>query len=599
MIVFMKELQEKKSLKGYKNLFKYIGYFKRYKLLCVGFWISLIVTGVISFFNPLALGKVISHMTITRNFDKAITYALIFLGLEFVAQLNSLIRTPLFKKLENYVKRDVKLEVLRDSFNINIGEYEKLGNGAFVTRLTSDLDSLANSFKSISETFVSFMSKIGFIVFIFITNVWLGLFLLGFIVLRYFVYRIRMHYYAKLKPAVLRKSEHINSSIGESVRGIKDIKTLGLGKNIINRIKNLQNDYMKADNKEWYVGVGLCRTADIVSSLCNFLFICLCVYLIGINQLDLTIFYSVYVYKNNVMSFAVELGYLQDYFKEMEVNALRVFQLSDSSSYLHDQFGDIQIDNFKGRIEFKNVSFEYIKGKKILDKISFKAKANNHIAFVGESGCGKSTIVSLICRLYKPSKGKILVDGVDLQSLNQDFSQNVTMVNQSPYLFNLTIRENMQLVKPDVTDDEIFDALKLANAYDFINTLPKGLDSFLGEGGTRLSGGQKQRICIARALLKNSKIIIFDEATSALDNISQELVIDSIEQLKKNKTIITIAHRLTTIKNCDVIYFIDKGKIVDSGTHDYLLKNNKKYSTLYNKQKRDDKLAEQSNKLSD
>ena len=593
----MKELKDKKAIKGYKNLFKYLGYFKRYKLLCIGFWISLILTGIISFFNPLVLGKVISHMTISKNFNKAIICALIFFALELLSQLNSVIRTPLFKKLENYVKRDVKLEVLRDSFNINIGEYEKLGNGAFVTRLTSDLDSLANSFKRISETFVSFMSKIGFIVFVFITSVWLGLFLIGFIILRYLVYRIRMHYYAKLKPAVLRKSEHINSSIGESVRGIKDIKTLGLSKNIVNRVKDLQDDYIKADNKEWYVGVALCTIANIISSLCDFLFICLCIYLIGISQLELTIFYSVYVYKNSVMSFAVELGWLQDYFKEMEVNAHRVFQLSSSTTYIHDTFGDNQIDNIKGRIQFKNVDFEYIKGEKILDKINFKVKPNSHIAFVGESGCGKSTIVSLLCRLYKPIKGKILVDGVDLQSLNQDFSQNITMVNQSPYLFNLTIRENMQLVKPAVTDDEIFDALKLANAYNFVKALPKGLDSFLGEGGTRLSGGQKQRICIARALLKDSKIIIFDEATSALDNISQELVIESIEKLKKNKTIITIAHRLTTIKNCDVIYFIDKGKIVDSGTHEYLLKNNKKYSTLYNKQKLDDKIVERNRHL--
>lgn len=592
----MKELQEKKSIKGYKNLFKYLGYFKRYKLLCIGFWLSLILTGVISFFNPLVLGNIITHMTISQDFDKAIMHALIFFILELTSHINAVVRTPLFKKLENYVKRDVKLEVIRDSFNINIGEYEKLGNGAFVTRLTSDLDSLANSFKRISETFVSFMSKIGFIVFVFITNVWLGLFLLGFIILRYLVYLIRMHYYAKLKPAVLRKSERINSTIGESVRGIKDIKTLGLGGNIVNRVKDLQEDYIKADNKEWYVGVALSTTTSLISSICNFLFICLCVYLIGINQLDLTIFYSVYVYKNNVMSFAVELGHLQDYFKEMEVNAHRVFQLSSPNAYIHDQFGDTHIDNFKGKIQFKNVSFEYIKGKKILDKISFKVKSNSHIAFVGESGCGKSTIVSLICRLYKPTKGKIFVDGIDLQTLNQDFGQNITMVNQSPYLFNLTIRENMQLIKTDVTDDEIFEALKLANAYDFVKALPKGLDSFLGEGGTRLSGGQKQRICIARTLLKNSKVIIFDEATSALDNISQELVIDSIEKLKKDKTIITIAHRLTTIKNCDEIYFIDKGKIIDSGTHEYLLKNNKKYSTLYNKQKRDDKLAEQNQK---
>lgn len=583
----MKDLKEKKSIKGFKNLFRYLSHFKKYKWLCIGFWISLLATGILSFFMPLVLGNIISHMTITQNFDKAIHQALIYLALESISHINGLIRTPLFKKLENYVKRDAKLEIIKETFNINIGEYEKLGNGTFVTRLTGDLDSLANSFKSISETFVSFMSKIGFIVFVFITNIWLGLFLIAFIIIRYLVYQIRMHYFTKMKPAVLRKSELINSTIGESVRGIKDIKTLGLNNNITNRVKVLQEDYMKADNKEWYVGTGLCTFADFVSSLCNFLFILLCVYLIGINQLELTIFYSVYIYKNNVMSFAVELGHLQDYFKEMEVNASRVFQLSSPDTYIHDKFGNLDLPVFHGKIEFKNVSFEYVKGEKILDDVSFCVNANNHIAFVGESGCGKSTIVALICKLYDPVEGTILFDDVNSRALTQDFGKNVSMVNQSPYLFNLTIRENMQLVKEDVTDDEIFEALKLANAYNFVKNLPLGLDSFLGEGGTRLSGGQKQRICIARALLKNSKVLIFDEATSALDNISQEYVIDSIEQLKQDKTIITIAHRLSTIENCDMIYFIDKGKIIDSGTHEYLLKNNKKYATLYNKQKKD------------
>ena len=582
----MIELNEKKAIKGFKNLKKYLSYFKKYKWLCIGFWASLILTGFISFFSPLALGNVISHMTVTQNFDMALKSAWVFAGLEFLGILIALSRVPFFKKLENYVKRDVKLHVIKDSFNINIGEYEKLGNGAFITRLTNDLNALANSFRSISETFVNFMSRIGFIIFVFVINVYLGLFLLAFIIVRYLVYIVRMHYFAKMKPGVLRRYEYINSVIGESIRGINDIKTLGLGTNILKRVENLQNDFNKADNKEWYVGSVLANAAGVVRVVCNLLFIVLCVYLIGIESLDLTIFYSVYVYKNNVMEFAVQLGTLQDQFKEMEVNAHRVFQLTDDNAYVHDKFGNVELPVFHGNIEFKNVSFEYEEGVKILDDISFKIESNTHIAFVGESGCGKSTIVALICKLYDPTSGTILFDDTNSRSLAQEFGKNVAMINQSPYLFDLTIRENMQLVKNDATDEEIFEALKLANAYDFVIELPKGLDSFLGEGGTRLSGGQKQRICIARALLKKSKVLIFDESTSALDNLSQERVMESVEEIKKDTTIITIAHRLSTIEDCDVIYFIDKGKIADFGTHKELLKNNKKYFALYNKQKK-------------
>ena len=583
----MNDAKEKKSIKGYKNLKQYLKYFKKYKWLCIGFWISLLCTGVISFFAPLVLGKVISFMTVSRDFEKAKIYALIFAGIETLSMIVYLIRVPFFKKLENYVKRDVKLNIIRDSFNINIGEFEKLGNGTFITRLTSDLDSLALSFKQISETVVDFMSKIGFIVFVFVINYWLGLFLVGFILLRYFIYQIRMYYFTSMKPGVLRKSEDINSMIGESIRGIKDIKTLGLSDNLIGRINGLQMDYIKADNKEWYVGSALCALANFVSVLCNLFFIYLCIALIGIGQLDIAVFYSVYIYKNSVMEFAVHLGHLQDYFKEIEVSAHRVFQLTHEENYTHDKFGNVCLPIYNGNIEFKNVSFSYTEEEKILDNVSFKIKSNTHVAFVGESGCGKSTIVALICKLYDPTEGTILFDDTNSMVLDQSFGKNVAMVNQAPYLFNLTIRENMQLVKPDVTDEEIERALKFANAYDFIEDLPAGLGSFLGEGGTRLSGGQKQRICIARALLKDSKIIIFDEATSALDNISQQYVMDSVEELKKDKTIITIAHRLSTIENCDQIYFVDKGKIVSHGTHKYLLKNNKKYAALYNKQKRE------------
>ncbi len=587
----MKDVQEKKSVKGHKNLAKYLHYFKNYKGLCLTFWFLLLVTGVIGFFSPLILGKVISYMTVTKEFDKAITYAIYLAALETGGAIVSLIRVPFFKKLENYVKRDVKLAIIKDSFNINISEYEKLGNGAFVTRLTSDLNSLANSFKSISETLVDFMSKIGFIIFVFVVNYWLGLFLLAFIAIRYFVYQIRMYYFTRMKPGVLRKAENINSMIGEGVRGIKDIKTLGLGENVADRINSLQTDYMKADNKEWYVGSFLCTCAGLVSIVCNLLFIVLCVILIEQGQLELAIFYSVYVYKNSVMQFAVHLGNLQDYFKEMEVNAFRVFELTSEKTYKHDKFGNVELPVFHGNIEFKNVCFEYETGEPILDNVSFKIESNMHVAFVGESGCGKSTIVALICKLYDPTSGVILFDDVNSRALTQEFGKNISMINQYPYLFNLTIRENMQLVKKNVTDEEIFDALKFANAYDFVEKLPLGLDSYLGEGGTRLSGGQKQRICIARALLKNSKVLIFDEATSALDNISQQLVMDSVEKIKGDRTIITIAHRLSTIENCDRIYFIEKGRIASFGTHEELMRTNAKYAKLYNKQKRENKNA--------
>lgn len=589
----MNTLEEKNKLKGFKNLKKYFSYFKNYKLYCIMFWLLLAVSGVISFFSPLALGKIISNMTVTADFSLAWKFALVYAGLEVANIIVGLLRVPFFKKLENNVKKNVKLDVIRNSFNINIGEYENLGNGLFITRLTKDLDSLATSFKTISETIISFLSKAGFIIYVSIENFWIGIFLILFIIIRYYIYQIRIHYYAKLKPNVLKQGEDINSVVGEGVRGIKDIKTLGLSTSVLKRIGTMQDEYAKLDNKEWYIGTFLCALANFAEVLCNLLFIGLSIYLITIGQLELAIFYTIYVYKNNVISFAVQLGDLQNYFKDMEVSAFRVFDLTDDEKYKHDKFGNYVLENYQGNIEFKNVTFEYTRGESILNNVSFKIEPNSHIAFVGESGCGKSTIVALICKLYDPTAGIITFDGVDSLTLDQSFGHNVSMINQFPYVFNLTIRENMQLVKPDVTDKEIYHVLKLANADEFVKALPKKLDSYLGEGGTRLSGGQKQRICIARALLKDSKIIIFDEATSALDNLSQEKVMENVSELKANHTIISIAHRLSTIENCDTIHFIKNGQIVASGTHEELMEKNAQYRNLYQKQKKEQALQEE------
>ena len=583
---------KEEHIKGLKNLGKYLSYFKKYKWLCFGYWSALIICGIIGFFTPIVLGYIISSVA-EHQFDQAIYHAWTYFALELVHLFFSVIQTPFFKQLENRVKLDVKVDVINNTFNINIGQYEKMGNGVFITRLTSDLNSLSNSFRQISDTIVSFLSKIGFIVYILIINIWLGLFLIAFVIIRYYVYKIRIYYFSILKPIVHKKNETVNSTIGETIRGIKDIKTLDLQDSLIEQIETQQAEYMKADNKEWYVGVSLSSFANFVSIVCNLLFVMLCVTLMKNGFLATAIFYTAYVYKSNVMTFAVHLGNLQNHLKEVEVSAWRVFDLKDSVKYQFNKYGSDDHPDYKGNIEFKDVEFSYTPNKPVLNGVSFKIKKNTHVAFVGESGCGKSTIVSLICKLYAPNSGNIYFDNKQIDNLSNEFFKNVTMVNQFPYLFNMTIRENMQLVKKDVTDDEIYEALKLSNADQFVANLPQGLDSFLGEGGTRLSGGQKQRICIARALLKNAKIIIFDEATSSLDNISQDKVIESIESLRKDKTIITIAHRLSTIQNCDEIFYMDGGKIVAHGTHEELLEQNKTYRALYKKQLKENNNTEQ------
>ena len=260
----------------------------------------------------------------------------------------------------------------------------------------------------------------------------------------------------------------------------------------------------------------------------------------------------------------------------------RVFSLLDNKTFNKEKFGKKHLDKINGDFEFKNVSFSYENELKVLDNISFKVDANSTIGFVGKSGSGKTTIFNLMCKMYDINSGDILIDGNSISELDEDTIRgNITIISQSPYIFNMSIIDNMKLVKEDVTIDEIKEACHLACLDEYIESLPEKYDTIVGENGVILSGGQKQRIAIARALLMKTEIILFDEATSALDNETQGKIQEAINNLKNEYTIMIIAHRFSTILNCDKIYYIENGKIIDSGNHNELLKRCKKYKQLY------------------
>ena len=285
------------------------------------------------------------------------------------------------------------------------------------------------------------------------------------------------------------------------------------------------------------------------------------------------------MYHGNVYRLATDISFFKEYSTEGELSAERIFDIIDN--YEKEKFGDEILNNVNGNIEFKNVTFGYGK-ENVLENINLNFEANKTTAIVGKSGSGKSTILSLINRLYTIKQGTIELDGIDVIELTEDsLRENVGLITQSPYVFNTTIRENLLLVKPKATEEEIINALKKSQIYDFVMSLESGIDSVIGENGVMLSGGQKQRIALARLLLKNPPIIMLDEATSALDNESQGKIVEAIDGIKNEHTVIVVAHRLYTIQNADNIIVIDNGQVVDQGQHNYLYRHCDIYKDLY------------------
>ena len=266
----------------------------------------------------------------------------------------------------------------------------------------------------------------------------------------------------------------------------------------------------------------------------------------------------------------------------------RISEITDKNIEVKEITGSPELDLKNTNMEFNNVSFSYVSTQqKAVKELNLSIKGNSMAAFVGHSGAGKSTIINLIPRFYDPQEGHIKIDGQDIKNVSlKSLRKKISMVSQDVILFDDTIKNNIAYAKNESSDDEIVAACKFAAADEFIEKLPDGLNTMIGENGIRLSGGQKQRISIARAILKQSPIILLDEATSSLDAESEEIVQNAINNLTKNKTTLVIAHRLSTIHNADKIFVMKSGKIINSGKHDFLIDNCNEYKSLYKKQLR-------------
>ena len=426
------------------------------------------------------------------------------------------------------------------------------------------------------------LSDIGVFVTIFILN---KIAFLYFVLCTIIIFIIALHReknYSIKDKAFKEENERTTSFISETVRGAKDIKIL----NAYDSFKNILNSKVEVLNQKRYELDDTNRKWEFVFWLSIFIYRFLLITLIALlvynGMMEIAVAIILYNSMSKVTDFINNSGTLIKTIKGFNLSCDRIFSIMDEKKFSKEKFGKLHLDTINGDFEFRDISFSYDNERNVLNNMSFKVNANETVAFVGKSGAGKSTIFSLLCKLYDNYSGKILIDDIDIKELDRDsLRSNISVISQNPYIFNMSIKDNLKIIKKDLTDDEMKKACKMACLDDFIESLPKKYNTVVGEGGVMLSGGQKQRLAIARALIQKTEIILFDEATSALDNETQKQIQEAIDNLKNEYTIMIIAHRFSTILNSDKIFFVDNGKVIDSGTHEQLLKRCTQYKKLY------------------
>lgn len=596
------------SFKHHIRLYKYFFKFKTRIIigiiatLVMGLMDTVLATGTGVLMNIMTeLGKVATNQNISfyvkiprtnipihvTGFETIIYVALVVFASVLIkvcfVYLREYMMNSAAQKVLLYLRNEIFTKILR--LPMNFFDRERTGN--LMSRITNDVNNVEIALNSGILTTQNFIYSVIFTIALFATSWKLTLLtiilfpILG-AVLKYFGDRIR-----NVSKKLSINIADISSFLQENISSIKVIKSFGREdfreKQFYEKTRTNYSFSMKNVR-----AVALLKPInEVLSNLSMIIVIFFCAHEFVTGHMKIDTITTFIILVTMLYKPLKELGNQTTIFQKALASAMRIFEILDLENEDNPEKPiKIELNNIKGTIEFRNVNFKYDTSTDyILKDINFKVEQGRTVALVGASGSGKTTIVNLIPRFYVVKEGEILIDGINVNNFDKnDLRRLVGLVPQETVLFAETIKENIRLGKLDATDEEIFEAAKFANAYDFIMDLPDKFDTYVGERGMQLSGGQRQRIAIARAILSNPKILLLDEATSALDNESELIVQDALDRLMKTRTSLVVAHRLSTIQNADLIIVLDKGVIVETGKHDELLKKEGFYYKYYNMQ---------------
>ena len=583
---------DKKSI-----LIRVLAYFKPYKLSLAVMMLCYLGTALLNLIWPYLSGTILYDYILARDdaFLESLQipagrYALALLMLVitmFVTKLTiqglGILQGVLTAKIAPEVVARIKSQVFDSMGKLSISFFTRRQTGGLMTRVSDDADEISSFFiDGIPYFLINVGTMITTCVIMFLLNPLLAavtvflmpalLFISYRMVPRLFQYYGRQH----------RARRRLNGQMNENFTGARVVKAFGQEEQEMHRFnknnkryQNAELDVIRYDNKFFAM---YCSVENAITFLVWAVGGAL---IIGGANVELGLLITFSGYAGQLKGPLEFMSRIIRWYTNCMNSAQRLFEIMDAVPEVKESPNPVRPDTFRGEIQLKNVTFSYEANKPILKDVSFHVQPGEVLGIVGRSGAGKSTLVNLISRLYDPQEGEILVDGINVKQYGfQELRKNVAMVSQETYIFMGTVAENIGYARPDATREEIIKAAVQANAHDFICKMPLGYDTLLGSSSRALSGGEKQRLSIARAILADPRILILDEATSAVDTETELAIQKSLEQLEKGRTVLSIAHRLSTLRNATHLIVLDNGKITESGTHEELLARKGTYYKL-------------------